>query len=368
MRPSTASLALAALLLLACGLTLAAASGGGGGTGTPAPSASPAGDARPRARRVAPPEETEEGEDEDVEESADAATSDDPEPPEPPRRALRIVDGDGDPVGGVSTSAVTEDSKPTDPPCGCTTGADGEASFLADGDVNRVAFFDGAAEQKLELREPMTEVVVRDLPTLLVSAVDARSGNSLDPVRFRVRCSCGGEREVWTGGKRPALAVSSSGTVSCTVAVDAPAGYGGYGATSWSGELALRAKTARLVVPLFEATSRTLRAVDREGAPLPGVTVARASADAHGPLERWTTTVTFRAETSAADGLLLVEGMPRIPFTRIELSVGRADGDATSSSGMAAPFDPCADAPEQPIVVVLNGGGRYRGPSGEVPG
>jgi hypothetical protein len=369
MRRATVAVVLAVLVVFACLATLGSSFGDGGGPGTSAPAASAAGDARPRARRVAPPAEVEEAEPEDEEE--DAEQPDAPDPPEPPRRVLRIVDGDGDPVLGVDVWQAVEDGELVAPQAQRTTGADGEASFVADGESNRVAFFDGEVTRKVELRDPVTEAVVRDQPMLLVSAVDARSGNALDPVRFRFRRGWGDEREAWTGGKRPLLAVSSDGSASCSVEIDAPAGYGGYRANAWSGEVALRARTARLVVPLFEATERTFRAVDRAGAPLRSAIATSATADAKVP-GRWgiPQEVTFESAPSAADGLVRVTGLPRIPFTRVAVWLSwSADGESEESlGGTAAAFDPCAEPPEEPEVVVLGRGGSYRGPSGSVSG
>jgi len=354
MRRAAAAVVLAVLVVVACLATLGSSFGDGGGPGTSESVASPLGDVRPRARRAVPPEEAEEA-DEDDGETADEEAPDDPDPPEPPRRVLRIVDGDGDRVLGVDVWQAVEDGEAAEPRPQRTTGADGEASFVADGEANRVAFFDGDVTRTLELRDAVTEAVVRNLPTLLVSAVDARSGIALDPVRLRFARGWRDGREAWTGGKRPVLAVSSDGSASCSVEIDAPAGYGGYRTNAWSGELALRAKTARLVVPLFEATWRTLRVTDRDGTPLRGATLLEGI-------------VTSRAEPSSADGILRVEGLPRIPFTRVGLSVRWEAEGRGSLQGGAALFDLCAEPPEEPIVVVLGHGGSYRGPSGEVPG
>jgi hypothetical protein len=369
MRSATVALALAALLALACGLTLAAAPGDGGAAGTTAPAASPRGDARAVARRVAAPdapEDEEADEAESVEAEAEA-----PDPPEPPRRTLRIVDGDGDPILGVDVWLAVEDGQNVVPQPQQTTDLEGEASFVAVGEANRVAFHDGEVTRTVELRDPTTEVVVRNLPTLLVSAVDARSGNALDPVRFRFRRGWRDAREAWTGGTRPALAVSSGGTASCAVEIDMPAGYGGYRTGGWRGEVALRARTARLVVPLFEAAERTFRAVDRTGVPLRSAIAASAEADAKDPRRlSIPQEVTFVSAPSGADGLVRLTGLPRIPFTRIavRLSLPSEDESEASLGGTAAPFDPCADPPEEPEVVVLGRGGSYRGPCGGVVG
>lgn len=332
---------------------------------TPVAAASRSGDAPRRVRAiVAVPE----GEGEAEEETDEEATDETGEPagpeadePEPPRRVIRIVDGRGDPLPGVAVGAGREFTRSTDEA--------GETSFQALGDSTCVTIFDGAATRQVVLVDPITEVVVASMPALQLSVVDARSGVPLDPVRFRLRRGEGDGAVLWTGRDVPTVAVAEDGAASFKVAIDAPTGYGGYRTNAWRGRLALRARTARLVVPSFEATSRAFRAVDRERAPLRGATAVRAWADARGPLSHWSVELTFEGEPSSADGLLRVDGLPRMPFTRFSLGLRwRGEGVNDSLSGEGRSIDPCGEPTDEPIVVVLNNGGSYRGPAGGMSG
>ena len=68
------------------------------------------------------------------------------------------------------------------------------------------------------------------------------------------------------------------------------------------------------------------------------------------------------------DGLLRVEGLPRIPFTRLDLTFRWKPDGGGWLGGRAAAVDPCAEPPAEPIAVVFSHGGSYRGPAGSVPG
>jgi hypothetical protein len=268
-------------------------------------------------------------------------------------RTLRVVDEEGQPIQGVSVSRDAAHAWVTD--------VNGEASLDAAADRPRVSFFDGVRRREVLLEAPVTEVVATGMPTLDVSAIDAETGRAVEPFRFTVNCAGSQPRLVSARGKRPYLHVAEDGRCKFSLVIDPPSWYGGYRSVEFHEEVAARARTVRVVVPLYGVTMRTVRAGFADGRPARGAIVEAGHTGTQQPCSpRQPAYVTLRAAPSFADGLIHVTGLPLIPFTRIKLRVTRPGDDAGEPFvGWTDPFDPRAEPSGEPLVAVLqrSGGG-----------
>lgn len=321
-------------------------------------------------------EVTEETDDEatDDDDATDDAAAEAPVAVEPPpdpepiadrgplvRHVLRLVDADGNAAPGMRVSWGS-----TCPGRAVLTDAAGETDFrFAADDELQVRVEDRLGAQSVAVRGETTTAIVIPNPTVEVAVVDGATGAALSVVPSSVV----GRDGTWIDRESAAPGLfrlgGTSSEPSVEVVFDPPAGYGALAVNVWSGPVAMRARRARLSVPAYPAERWTFRAVDSSSAdrkPIAGASPTRVE------LSRGMDglNVTWRCDASGDDGIVRVDGVPRIPFaTSMKLGFA-AGGDLDRRCG-AVSFS--LDAPPaQPIDVVLNGGGWYRGPAGSVSG
>ena len=365
MRRAAAALALAVLVGLASLATLDSSVAGRFSQATAARAPSRRGDAPRRMRPVETEDEQEAEEEPATEETVDEEPAGDavvvePEP-QAPQRVIRIVDGDGVPIPGVSIGWSLG--------CWEQTDGRGEMSYDAAATKETPHFFDGAAQRDVSPGEDRTEVVVSGLPRLDVSMVDARTGVPIGPVRLTLRRGFQDSgTEGWSSTTRWPLGVGEWGHAAFEVWVDPPPGRGGYRCLAWDGRVSQRAPTLRFAVPLFDTTSRTLEVRMPDGSPAVGAVVAGAVVQHSGSTGWWDSSrdVTLRAQPSGADGRIRIEDLPRIPFAHLAIHVAgskRAGSRRPALAAVVGDIDPCTAPPAEPLVVILGPGVGHPGPS-----
>lgn len=227
-----------------------------------------------------------------------------------PKHMLRLVDGRGEPVSGVWVKG-SRDSHFTD--------ARGETELTIGDEPESAHFFDGEKARVIELEEPVTEVRLDGVRTLEVGVVDGATGEIVPGVRWRTW-----RREEWSSANSPApaLPLDRRFEADVRVVVEPPEGYGALDPFEWEGEVAARATSVRVAIPVWPARELLLRLVDTEGFPVEGAKVRWA----HVHLGQTNPTdVTFAEEPSGADGLLRVGRLPRIPFAKADVHVARTE-------------------------------------------
>jgi len=348
------------VLTIGLGLTVVLASmatqgrtGDGGETSRATASAS--GDvatARPRPRRVVLTEQTDAA-GEAVEDVADdpvgpGELADEVATVRRPDRLLRLLDDAGAPVEGVGVYGAAHGGKLSSRGGlhSSVSDARGEVCVPCDGERTVVDVLDRDGAREIELVELVTTVTVATPRMLDVGVVDGSTGVPLAGSTLGVQRM--GE---WSSARGGAVAFDTIEGLR----VLPPAGYGCFASCTWDGPVAPRARRLRLSVAVYPGTTWTFRALDPDGTPVAGAAATSVELDS--------SSVTFVGETSAADGIVRVRDIPRIPYLRtlrVSLRGGGTCGSATNARFADGP-------PDGPVDFVLNGGGWYRGPPGEVP-
>ena len=271
------------------------------------------------------------------------------------KRVLRLLATGGDPVSGVWVR-TGEHSAFTD--------AKGEASFAVGMEPVKVSIFDGEKDRDVELKEPVTEVRIERVPTLAVGIVDGSTGAPLSGATWRASTFSWIERsEEDTSPLR--LALDRKGNANACVRVAPPDGFGAIDPYKWEGQVAMRTRTVRLLVPVFPAREILFRTVDADGRPVDGAEIEWA--DTRLAREENPSDLTFRATPSDETGLLRVEGLPRIPFANLRIHLTRACADDASYELGATVEDIRLDEPgsaQAVKVVLVRQEKEFRGMSG----
>jgi hypothetical protein len=201
---------------------------------------------------------------------------------------------------------------------------------------------------------------------LVVEVVDGATGTALRGAAFGAR-DAGGTWVEWPRDAEPKeLTDEGGGDAWATFAVKPPDGFGALDPCVWSGPVARRAQFVRVVVPVWPERIVTLQVVTSDGRAVEGAAVTRARTDV-----RWTRIghhysnhfssahdweqVTSREAKSDGRGLLVLRGIPSVPFTRLTLEVGKqVDDDASCELGATADgIDLSVAHSGEPIRVVL---------------
>lgn len=305
---------------------------------------------------------------EDEEDSDEDVVADEPpvSPPLEDPRTVRIVDADGRPIPGAWLDV---DDRSWARTRWVRTDEFGEARFDAADLAGPVTFFDGERRRAVDLTGQVTEARAAAVPRLVVSAVDATTGIPLGPLKYELVRS-DQRLSGWTSTAGPAVGDNERGEARICIRIEHPAGRGGFDEIVWDGALAPRARRALLVVPLFETTERTFRLVLPDGRPAVGAAVTGAHAVAAQATRAWHAELTWNAEPADAEGIVRVTGLPRIPFSRIDVSFswrGETGGRVRRLMRTVNEIDPFAPSPDVPIVAVLDVSGKYRDPSSAPP-
>jgi hypothetical protein len=262
-------------------------------------------------------------------------------PASPTKRTLRLLDRVGDPVADVQVMASGFDPVRTD--------ARGEATFEAPVEAVQARFLDRGVERTVELREPVTEVRTRSFPRIDVRVVDGATGDAVD-APWRAARRYGTARP---SDDSPRLETRRNGRSDAEVSVEPPTGYGALEPYGWTGAVASRATTVRIVVPVWRERPIELRLVDESGRAVEGARADAFVTNVYGVSRD--VGVTHDDARSDRDGLLKIGRVPGAPFVRLSFRVGRpCDDDRAYELGATIRHIPLGEsAPTTPETVVL---------------
>jgi hypothetical protein len=242
-------------------------------------------------------------------------------------RVLRVVDPEGVPQPGVGFAWTDAEGQEHE----SETDASGEQSlFVGEGPAPTVRLSGDADPQEVVLAEPVTTVVDGSRPVFEIAAVDASTALPVAVPYVAVEAGSRGSAWTWstTADDRAVhrLPLRGGREFDAKFALRPPEGFAALRRMRLSGEVAVQARRARVVLPVFPAASWTLQLRDPAGAPVEGASassVELATAWNAESSDSWESAFALGRERSGADGKLVLVGVPRIAANAATVEVTR---------------------------------------------